>query len=70
MSAAELGRVLGWTQTRVSRAENGGRRVSLAEAIAWADATGATAQLRAEVTEPPRPRRATCGRGGPSTPAA
>jgi transcriptional regulator with XRE-family HTH domain len=49
MSAAELGRVLGWTQTRVSRAENGGRRVSLAEAIAWAEATGAPPQLRAEV---------------------
>jgi Domain of unknown function (DUF5753) len=51
MSAAELGRILGWTQTRVSRAENAGRRVSVAEAVAWADATGATPELRAEVTE-------------------
>lgn len=51
MSAAELGRVLGWTQTRVSRAENAGRRVSLIEATAWADATSAPADLRAEVTE-------------------
>jgi hypothetical protein len=51
MSAAELGRILGWTQTRVSRAENAGRRVSITEAIAWADATRAPAGLRAEITE-------------------
>lgn len=51
LSAAELGRVLGWTQTRVSRAENGTRRVRLAEAVAWADATNAPDELRAEVTE-------------------
>lgn len=50
MSAVELGRILGWTQTRVSRAENAGRRVSVAEATAWADATSAPAALRAEVT--------------------
>src|SRR5260370_41950623 len=49
MSAAELGRVLGWTQTRVSRAENGSRRVSLAEATRWTDATSAPPDLRAEV---------------------
>lgn len=51
MSAAELGRILGWTQTRVSRAENGGRRVSVAEATAWADATSAPADLRGEAVE-------------------
>jgi transcriptional regulator with XRE-family HTH domain len=51
MSAAALGRVLGWTQTKVSRAENGTRRVSLAEAIAWAEATDTPDDLRAEVTE-------------------
>lgn len=51
MSAAELGRILGWTQTRVSRAENGGRRVSVTEAVAWAEATSAPAELLAEVTE-------------------
>jgi len=49
MSAAELGRVLGWTQTRVSRAENGSRRVSLAEATRWTDATSAPPDLRTEV---------------------
>jgi transcriptional regulator with XRE-family HTH domain len=49
MSAAELGRVLGWTQTRVSRTENGGRRISLAEAASWADATSAPPDLRTEV---------------------
>jgi transcriptional regulator with XRE-family HTH domain len=51
MSAAQLGRVLGWTQTRVSRAENAGRRVSVAEVTAWAEATNAPADLRAEVLE-------------------
>jgi transcriptional regulator with XRE-family HTH domain len=51
MSAAELGRHLGWTQTRVSRAENGGRRVSVTEATEWAEATNAPADLRAEVVE-------------------
>jgi transcriptional regulator with XRE-family HTH domain len=42
MSAAELGRAIGW---------NGGRRVSVAEATAWAEATNAPADLLAEVTE-------------------
>jgi transcriptional regulator with XRE-family HTH domain len=51
LSAAELGRILGWTQTRVSRTENAGRRVSVADATAWANATTAPAGLRAEVTE-------------------
>jgi transcriptional regulator with XRE-family HTH domain len=51
LSAAELGRVLGWTQTRVSRAENATRRIRLGEAVAWADATNAPDELRAEVTE-------------------
>jgi transcriptional regulator with XRE-family HTH domain len=49
MSAAELGRVLGWTQTRVSRTENGSRRINLAEATGWADATSAPPELRSEV---------------------
>jgi transcriptional regulator with XRE-family HTH domain len=49
ISGAELGAALGWTQARVSRSENGARRVSVAEAVAWADATGATADLRAQV---------------------
>jgi hypothetical protein len=49
MSAAELGRRLGWTQTRVSRAENGSRRVSLAEATRWTDETSAPPDLRTEV---------------------
>lgn len=51
LSTNELGRVLGWTQTRVSRAENATRRVSVAEATAWADATNATPGLRTEVLE-------------------
>ena len=51
LSTTELGRALGWTQTRVSRAENATRRVSLVEAVAWADATSASPDLRAEVTE-------------------
>jgi transcriptional regulator with XRE-family HTH domain len=51
LSASELGRLLGWTQTRVSRTENGGRRVSVVEAVAWAEATSAPPDLRAEVTE-------------------
>jgi transcriptional regulator with XRE-family HTH domain len=51
LSTTELGRALGWTQTRVSRAENATRRVSLVEAVAWADATSASPELRAEVTE-------------------
>ena len=51
LSTTELGRALGWTQTRVSRAENATRRVSLVEAVAWADATSAPPDLRAEVTE-------------------
>jgi transcriptional regulator with XRE-family HTH domain len=51
LSASELGRVLGWTQTRVSRAENASRRVSIAEATAWAEATNATPELRAEVIQ-------------------
>src|SRR5215472_9308619 len=49
LSAAELGRVLGWTQTRVSRAENCSRRVSVAEATRWTDATSAPPDLRGEV---------------------
>lgn len=49
LSAAELGRVLGWTQTRVSRAENGSRRVSVAEATRWTDATSAPPDLYGEV---------------------
>src|SRR6266702_1935238 len=48
MSATELGQLLGWTQTRVSRAENGGRRVSFAETVAWADASNAPDGLRGE----------------------
>lgn len=51
MSTTELARALGWTQTRVSRAENGGRRVSVTEATAWVEATGATTELRAEVID-------------------
>src|SRR5262249_10161023 len=51
LSARELGRVLGWTQTRVSRAENASRRVRIAEATAWAEATNATPELRAEVIQ-------------------
>ena len=51
LSASDLGRLLGWTQTRVSRTENGGRRVSVLEAVAWAEATSAPPDLRAEVTE-------------------
>ena len=70
LSAAELGRVLGWTQTRVSRAENGVRRVSLAEAVAWADATSAPDDLRAEVTDLAEAPRVTSGRGGACTLAA
>jgi Domain of unknown function (DUF5753) len=50
MSAAHLGLVLGWTQTRVSRTENGTRRVSVAEAVAWTEATSAPPDLGAEVT--------------------
>jgi transcriptional regulator with XRE-family HTH domain len=49
VSGAELGAALGWTQARVSRSENGARRVSVAEAVVWADATAATQELRAEV---------------------
>lgn len=45
MSAAELGQLLGWTQTRVSRTENGGRRINLAEAARWAEATNAPPEL-------------------------
>lgn len=51
LSASELGQLLGWTQTRVSRTENGGRRVSVVEASAWAEATSAPPDLRAEVAE-------------------
>jgi transcriptional regulator with XRE-family HTH domain len=51
LSAAELGRTLGWTQTRVSRTELGRRSISLADAVAWVDATSAPPDLRAEVTE-------------------
>ena len=51
LSANDLGRQLGWTQTRVSRTENGARRVSVVEATAWAEATGAPPDLRSEVTE-------------------
>jgi transcriptional regulator with XRE-family HTH domain len=49
ISGAELGALLGWTQARVSRSENGARRVSVTEAAAWADATQAPADLRAEL---------------------
>jgi transcriptional regulator with XRE-family HTH domain len=48
MSADALGRALGWTQTRVSRTENGTRRVSIDEAMAWIEATNAPADLGAE----------------------
>jgi transcriptional regulator with XRE-family HTH domain len=48
MSAVELGRLLGWTQTRVSRTENGSRRISLTEATRWAEATNAPPELRNE----------------------
>ena len=48
MSADALGKALGWTQTRVSRTENGTRRVSVDEAMAWFDATNAPDDLRAE----------------------
>jgi transcriptional regulator with XRE-family HTH domain len=49
ISGAELGALLGWTQARVSRSENGARRVSVTEAAAWADATRAPADLRTEL---------------------
>jgi transcriptional regulator with XRE-family HTH domain len=49
ISGSELGALLGWTQARVSRSENGARRVSVTEAAAWADATRAPRDLRAEL---------------------
>jgi len=48
MSADELGQALGWSQTRVSRTENGTRRASVGEATAWIEATRAPADLAAE----------------------
>jgi transcriptional regulator with XRE-family HTH domain len=50
ISTVELGRLLGWTQTRVSRSELARRRITVAEAAAWADATGAADELHAEIT--------------------
>jgi len=49
LSGQALGRVLGWTQTRVSRTENDRRRITAEEVTRWADATGASADVRAEL---------------------
>ncbi len=51
LSGEALGRILGWTQTRVSRTENNRRRIAVADAVKWADATGAPADVQAELTK-------------------
>jgi transcriptional regulator with XRE-family HTH domain len=47
LSGAALGEALGWSQSRVSRLENGRTRASAEDVAAWADAAGASAEARA-----------------------
>jgi transcriptional regulator with XRE-family HTH domain len=49
VSGSVLAAELGWSQASVSRAELGQRRISMQDAIRWADATGAPADARAEL---------------------
>ncbi|HUK68337.1 MAG TPA: helix-turn-helix transcriptional regulator [Streptosporangiaceae bacterium] len=48
-STASLAQDLGWSQSMVSRIENGRRHARVAEAAAWADATNADDRARAEL---------------------
>src|SRR4051812_41016767 len=49
MSQPALARALGWSQTKVTRTETGGRQVGLADAEAWMRVTGASMEATAEV---------------------
>ncbi len=49
LSADALGHRLGWSQSKVSKLENGTRGASPADVAAWAGATGATPEQRAEL---------------------
>lgn len=49
MSGSALAKAIGWSQAGVSRAELGQRRISVHDAQAWADATGAPPGARAEL---------------------
>jgi transcriptional regulator with XRE-family HTH domain len=46
LSSSALGQRLGWSQSRVSRTENGTRRVTAREVSAWAEAANAAPELR------------------------
>jgi transcriptional regulator with XRE-family HTH domain len=46
LSSSALGQRLGWSQSRVSRTENGTRRVTAREVAAWAEAADAAPELR------------------------
>ena len=49
MSGSALATELGWSQASVSRTELGQRRISVQDAVRWADATRAPADARAEL---------------------
>jgi transcriptional regulator with XRE-family HTH domain len=49
LSTRQLAAALGWSQARVSRIELGSTRASAEDATAWASATGATAEVMAEL---------------------
>src|SRR5437764_12356763 len=51
LSGEQLGATLGWSQSKVSKIENGRTKPSSADIEAWAEATGATAAQRAELLE-------------------
>jgi len=49
LSGQALGQALGWSQSKVSKLEQGTRGASPADVAAWAEAVSATAQERAEL---------------------
>lgn len=51
LTTDELGARLGWSQSRVTRIENGNRRISRAEAAEWGQATGADEAARQELSD-------------------
>ncbi|MBT8225036.1 MAG: helix-turn-helix domain-containing protein [Dactylosporangium sp.] len=51
ISTTRLGSMLGWSQSKVSKIENGRTRPAVADVQAWLDAVDAPADLRAELLD-------------------
>lgn len=51
LSGEELGRTVGWSQSKVSKIESGRTKPSVNDVRTWIDATGATEEQRAELPE-------------------